>query len=255
MSCPAVIALIGTITALGGLAQSFRPVRRLPTVRGAPAARPTAPAPTRCWSISSVPCASRWSSPCSSSAYIGGTSIGAIVGGQLIGWTGTLPATVSVLGLPIFNWQLVLLMIGVPGLVAGLLYMLVREPPRRSPPEASRLTDPDAPLGRKFAAFMGWDALKAIWQRKAVFLPLFAALAMSAVESQGLIPWRVPFVARTYGWNEAEIGALLGSLMLVSMLAGITVGGVFVTWLGKRYKDANIRATRESSSPAPPLSR
>jgi MFS family permease len=90
---------------------------------------------------------------------------------------------------------------------------------------------------------MGWDALKAIWQRKAVFLPLFAALAMSAVESQGLIPWRVPFVARTYGWNEAEIGALLGSLMLVSMLAGIAVGGVFVTWLGKRYTDANIRAT------------
>ncbi len=53
----------------------------------------------------------------------------------------------------------------------------------------------------------------------------------------------MPFLVRTYGWSEAEIGALLGTLMLVSMIAGITVGGLFVTWLGKRYKDANIRAT------------
>ena len=31
-------------------------------------------------------------------------------------------------------------------------------------------------------------------------------------------------------------------MLLVGMLAGITLGGVFVTWLGKRHKDANIRA-------------
>jgi hypothetical protein len=85
--------------------------------------------------------------------------------------------------------------------------------------------------------------MKAIWKRKYVFLPLFAALALSAIESQGLPAWRVPFISRTYGWNEAEIGALLGTLMLVSMIAGIAAGGVFVTWLGKHYKDANIRAT------------
>jgi hypothetical protein len=82
----------------------------------------------------------------------------------------------------------VLLMIGAPGLVAGLLYMFVKEPPRRSAPDASRLTAPDAPFARKFAAFMGWRALKAIWRRKAVFLPLFAALAMSAVEARASSP-------------------------------------------------------------------
>ncbi len=161
----------------------------------------------------------------------------------MIAWTATFPATISFLGLSIFNWQLVLIMIGTPGLLAGLFYVFLKEPPRRSPAGAHQLTAPDAPFGRKFAAFMGWDALVAIWARKYVFLPLFAALALSAVESQGLPAWRIPFMARTYGWNEAETGALLGSLMLVSMLAGIFVGGVFVTWLGKRYKDANIRAT------------
>jgi hypothetical protein len=154
-----------------------------------------------------------------------------------------MPDKISFLGLSIFNWQLVLIMVGTPGLLAGLLYVFLREPPRRSPPGAHKLTSDDASAGRKFAAFMGWDALVAIWQRKQVFLPLFAALALSAVESQGLPAWRIPLMARTYGWSEAETGALLGTLLLVSMLAGIFAGGVFVTWMGKRYNDANIRAT------------
>ena len=56
-------------------------------------------------------------------------------------------------------------------------------------------------------------------------------------------PWRVPFIARTYGWDEAEIGNLLGPLLLVANLLGIALGGWFVSRLAKRYKDANIRAT------------
>jgi MFS family permease len=175
--------------------------------------------------------------------YIAGSSLGNIVGGQMIAWTSTLPDKIPFLGLSIFNWQLVLIMIGAPGLLAALFFVFLKEPPRRSPAGANALTAPDAPLSRKFAAFMGWDAAVAIWQRKRVFLPLFAALALSAVESQGLPAWRIPFMARTYGWNEAETGALLGSLMLVSMLGGILFGGLFVTWMSKRYKDANIRAT------------
>ena len=175
--------------------------------------------------------------------FIGGSSLGNIIGGQMIAWTSTMPDRIDFLGIEIFNWQLVLIMIGTPGLLAGLLYVFLKEPPRRSPPEAHKLTADDASAGRKFAAFMGWDAAVAVWERKYVFLPLFAALAMSAIESQGLPAWRIPFMSRTYGWSEAETGALLGTLMLVSMLAGILVGGVFVTWLGKRYKDANIRAT------------
>ena len=45
------------------------------------------------------------------------------------------------------------------------------------------------------------------------------------------------------GYPSWFLSALLGTLLLVSMLAGIFVGGLFVTWMGKRYKDANIRAT------------
>ena len=176
--------------------------------------------------------------------FIGGLSLGNIFGGQLIAWTGTFGETISFLGLTIFSWQLVLLIVGLPGLLAGLVFLLVKEPPRRSPPEARLIVGPAAPFWRKAAAFMGFDAARAIWKRKHVFLPLFVALAMSATESQGLPQFRTPFILRTYeGWDEASLGALLGTMLLVAMLAGIAIGGVFVTWLGKRHKDANIRAT------------
>jgi MFS family permease len=236
------IAVLGSIMALGGLAQSFRQLVGTRLFVGA-ASSANGPGSYSLLVDSFRPYRIPLVFALLQLGFIGGTSIGAIVGGQMIGWTSTLPEKVSFLGMPIFNWQLVLLLIGAPGLLAGLLYMFAKEPPRRSPPEASRLTSPDAPFARKFAAFMGWDALKAIWARKAVFVPLFAALAMSAVESQGMIPWRVPLMARTYGWNEAETGALLGTLLLVAMLAGIAVGGMFVTWMSRRYTDANIRAT------------
>lgn len=175
--------------------------------------------------------------------FILGNSLGNIIGGRLIAWTDSLGETISFLGIEIFSWQLVLIMVGAPGLLAGLIWATVKEPPRRSPPEAAQLVPKSAPFWRKLMAFMGFDAVLAINARGAVFYPLFAALAMSALESQGLPQFRVPFIARTYGWDVAQIGDLLGTMLLIAMLAGIAVGGLFVTWMSKRYKDANIRCT------------
>jgi MFS family permease len=238
----ASIALLGTIMALGGLAQSLGQLIGTRLFVGASSAA-NGPGSYSLLVDYFRPLRIPLVFALLQLGYIGGSSLGNIVGGQMIAWTATMPETISFIGLSIYNWQLVLIMVGTPGLLAGLLYLILKEPPRRSPPGAHKLVADDAPLGRKIAAFMGWDAMVAIWQRKQVFLPLFAALALSAVESQGLPAWRIPFMARTYGWSEAETGALLGSLMLVTMLAGIFAGGVFVTWMGKRYKDANIRCT------------
>jgi MFS family permease len=175
--------------------------------------------------------------------YILGTSQGNRIGGRLIAWSETYGETTTFLELEIFSWQLVLIVVGAPGLLAGLIWLLAKEPPRRSPPEASVLVPPGTPFWRRFLAFMGFDAMMAISVRGAVFYPLFAALALSAIESQGLPQFRVPFITRTYGMDVVELGDLLSWMLLVAMLAGIAVGGAFVTWMSKRYKDANIRCT------------
>jgi len=238
------IALLGSIMALGGLAQSFFQLVGTRLFVGASSSA-NGPGSYSLLSDYFRPLRIPLVFALLQLGYILGSSLGNVLGGQMIAWTSTLSETITVpvLGIGIFNWQLVLIMVGLPGLLAALIFLLVKEPPRRSPPNANQLVAKDASFLRKFAAFMGWDAAVAIWKRKHVFLPLFAALALSAVESQGLPAWRIPFMARTYGWSEAETGALLGTLLLVAMLAGIFSGGMFVTWMGKRYKDANIRAT------------
>lgn len=236
------IALLGAIMALGGLAQSFAQLMGTRLFVGASSSA-NGPGSYSMLVDYFRPLRIPLVFALLQLGYIGGSSLGNILGGQMIAWTATMPTKISILGISVFNWQLVLIIIGSLGILAALFLLLVKEPPRRSAPESHQLVARDAPFARKIAAFMGWDAAVAIWRRKQVFLPLFAALALSAVESQGLPAWRIPFMARTYGWSEAETGALLGSLQLVAMLAGIAAGGVFVTWMGKRYKDANIRAT------------
>lgn len=235
------IGVIGAITALGGLAQSFTQFigTRLFVGAGGSAHGPGSYSmladyfrPMRIPLVFAL----------LQFGFIGGSTIGTWGGGQLIAMTDHWPETSQWMGLTIFNWQWILIIIGLPGLLVMVLFLFVKEPPRRNPPDATRLVPEGASLGRKLLAFTGFDALRAINMRGAVFYPLFAALALSAVESQGLGAWRVPFILRTYGWNEAEIGNVLAPMLLAAMLAGITFGGIFVTWLGKRHKDANIRA-------------
>ena len=238
----ASIAVLGTITALGGLAQSFAQLvgTRLFVGAGGSANGPGSYSmladyfrPLRIPLVFALV----------QLGFILGSAVGTWGGGRLIAWTETWPETSEFMGLTIFNWQWILIMIGLPGLLAAALFLFVKEPPRRNPPDTKPLVPSTASFGRKLLAFTGFDALRAINMRGATFYPLFAALALSAIESQGQPAWRVPFIARTYGWDEAEIGNLLGPLLLVANLLGIALGGWFVSRLAKRYKDANIRAT------------
>jgi MFS family permease len=236
------IAVIGAITALGGFAQNFSQFvgTRLFVGAGGSANGPGSYSilsdyfrPTRIPLVFAL----------LQLGFILGNSIGTWGGGQLIALTSTWPETSQFLGLTIFNWQWILIIVGAPGLLAALMFLFAKEPARRDPPDTKPLVASDASIGRKLVAFTGFDALRAIWHKKAVFIPLFAALALAAIQSLGMPAWYVPFLVRTYGWNETEIGNLLSVMLLVGMLTGITLGGVFVTWMSKRYKDANIRAT------------
>ena len=200
------IALTGVITALGGVAQNFGQMigSRLFVGAGGSAHGPgsysllaDAFRPVRIPLVFAL----------IQFGFVLGTSLGTWGGGRLIAWTATMPETIDVLGITIFNWQLILIVIGLPGLLAALLFLMVREPPRRSPPDSAKAVPADAPLGRRLMA-----------------------------------AWRVPFITRTHGWTEAEIGNLLGPLLFVASIIGIVLGGVFVSWMNKRYKDGNIRA-------------
>jgi len=173
--------------------------------------------------------------------FIGGTTLGPLIGGALVVMTAQWQP-VALGPLMIRGWQWILLFMGLPGLLVGLLFLTVEEPTRLAPATDAPQVPRDAGVGRRILTFMGLDALRAINAKPRVYYPLFGALALSAVEVFGLQFWRVPFMIRTFGWDERQIGAALGVTMLAGSLSGLLLGSVLVEWLAKRHKDANVRA-------------
>lgn len=233
-------ALVGTIISMGGLAQSFG---QFVSTRVFLAAGGSAHAPASYSLLADAfpPKKLTRAFALLQFGFIGGTTIGAIVGGMLVmataGWGVTHWGPLTIHG-----WQWILIGLGVPSIFVALLFLTVKEPPRMAVAADTISLPQEVSFGRRVLTFMGFDALKAINARPKVYYPLFAALALAAVETFGLGFWRVPFMIRSYGWNEGQIGAALGSIMLVSQLSGLVLGAALVEWLAKRYKDANVRA-------------
>ena len=173
--------------------------------------------------------------------FIGGTTLGSIIGGRLVktalGW----PAA-PFLGLHLHNWQWLLLYVAVPSALAAALFLTVREPQRLAPVTPAAPTRPDLPLWRRVLIWMGWDAARAIHAGRGVYYPMFGALALSSIESFGILFWRTPYIIRRFHWDTRQIGDLIGSTALVASLLGMVAGGIFIEVLVKRYADANIRA-------------
>lgn len=173
--------------------------------------------------------------------FIGGTTLGPIIGGRLVkasaGWSAE-----PFLGLPVHSWQWVLIYLALPSMIASILFLSVHEPQRLAPRAAGVHVPQHAGLLRKIITFMGFDAARAIHAGGRVYYPMFGALALAAVESFGIMFWRVPYLMREFGWDAKQIGDAIGLTALIASILGMVVGGVFVEWLAKRHKDANIRA-------------
>jgi MFS family permease len=173
--------------------------------------------------------------------FIGGTTLGPVLGGRLVRASGTWENS-DFLGMSVYSWQWVLMYLALPSMIAGLLFLTVREPQRLAPRADGIAVPKDGSVFRKAITFMGFDAARAIHTGGRVYYPMFGALALSAIESFGIMFWRTPYLMREYGWDAAQIGDVIGTTALVASIAGMVAGGIFVEWLAKTHKDANIRA-------------
>jgi len=222
------IAAIGGITALGGLAQNFK---QLFSSRMLVGAGGSAHAPGAYSMLADYFPPERLPRAIGilQLGFIGGNSLGIFLGGHLTSWAAAWPVS-HWMGLSMHGWQLILLMVGAPGLLISVLLLLAKEPARRG----------TAAHGKPMPVSV---VLREIWLRKAIYLPLFLGLALIATQTIGIQPWRAPFLIRTYGWSEARIGTWFGAIFLVASLIGATFGTLLVEWLSKRYKDAHVRAS------------
>jgi MFS family permease len=221
------IAVIGGITALGGLAQNFVQLFSSRMLVGAGASA-HAPGSYSMLADYFPPKKLPRAIGVLQLGFISGNAGGAYLGGVLLTVVASWPV-VHWMGLTIHPWQWVLMMVGAPGFLIAALLLFAKEPPRRG-------------VAVQIQAVPWSTVLREIWARKAVYLPLFIGLAFSATEFFGLGQWRPSFFGRTYGWTMLRVGSWLGIVITVSYLVGAFVGTVFTEWLAKRYKDAHVRA-------------
>ncbi len=221
------IAVIGGITALGGLAQSFTQLFMSRMLVGAGGSA-HAPGAYSMLSDYFPPDKLPRAIGFLQLGFIGGNTLGLLLGGPLIFLAASWPVG-HWLGFTMHGWQWILMMVGAPGIVIAILLLLATEPKRRGVAAHGK------PLPVR-------AVLKEIWLRRGIYLPLFTGLAMSATVVFGMQAWRQPFLVRQFGWDVQKAGPWMGWLFLISSLIGATFGTIFVERLAKRYKDANVRA-------------
>ena len=151
---------------------------------------------------------------------VAGSGLSLLLGGGMI-W---LIATVGSPDLPVVGvlrpWQAVLLLIGIPGVIASLLLATVREPPRRN-----RTLKADK---AGFGTTVGY-----LWLHVAVFGPMFLGLTLGSLDV-GSRQWGAAFFQRTYGWSPAQYGIVSGTMSIPLMLAGLYLGAKWAEWFGRR---------------------
>lgn len=157
-----------------------------------------------------------------------GAALSLLIGGVLYGLLVDVPPThIAGIGV-IHNWQLVFMIVGIPGLlVAALMFFTVPEPRRKGG------TRPDGYPLREVVGF--------VWSMRSLHLPLLSGMLLLAIMTSGFQAWMPAFYERTYGWGPQVVGPLLGGVSLVSSVIGLIAGTKFAEWLGRKRNDANVR--------------
>ena len=160
-----------------------------------------------------------------------GGGLALVIGGALLtAFTDIGDVVLPVIG-TLAPWQMVFVVVGLPGiLVAGLL-MTVREPPRRE--LAIGDSDKALPISQTIAY------LRQNWR---LYGMLIGSLSLIGMLSIGVTLWYPTFLVRTYQMPLAQAGLYYGLLMLVCGTIGTLSGG----WLSgllmrKGQADANMR--------------
>ncbi|MBT2189127.1 MFS transporter [Sphingobium nicotianae] len=163
-----------------------------------------------------------------SAGVAGGAALSLLIGGVLYGLLVKVPPThVPLIGV-IHNWQLVFMIVGIPGLlVAGLMFFTVPEPRRKR--------------GTRPGGYPLREVLSLVKQQQSLHLPLLGGMLLLAIMTSGFAAWMPAFYERTYGWGPEKVGPMLGAVSLFTSIIGLIAGARLAEWFGKRRDDANLR--------------
>ena len=155
--------------------------------------------------------------------YMGG-GLATMAGGALIA---LVPATSTPLTGPLEPWQIVFVIVGLPGILVGLWVLTLREPERLG------ATDADHPTFRQVLAHMKTHAR--------AYGGLILGLCFASLMWNGVAAWIPSHFIRQFGWTPAEVGLRYGSVLMIAGTAGILSGGWLSGVLRERgRRDSNL---------------
>lgn len=163
-------------------------------------------------------------------------SLGAIAGGSLaLSLGGYLVKTATDMGgvvMPfigeVTSWQLVFLVIGALGIPASFLIFLVPEPERK--------------VGAVPSAQARSSSSDHLRKHRRFYVLHIAGFSLMCLVMAGNAAWQPAFMQRSFGWDIAEVGAVLGVVHMVGGIAGMLGGGFLADYLqAKGYRDAHMR--------------
>lgn len=146
-----------------------------------------------------------------------------IGGGLALGGGGALYAAVKNwdrAGMPLLNrfenWQIVFILVGLPGIIAAVLLLLIVD--RR-------------PIKR--AAASGTWAVFSFFRREWRFAVIYSlTMGMITMLMSGYVTWLPAAIMRSKGIDERTLGALFGPIYLLAGAIGTLSAGIIITYRG-----------------------
>ena len=179
-----------------------------------------------------------------------GTSIGAgmafIIGGEVV----QLVSHTRILTLPLIgamrSWQVVFLIVGIPGALLSLIVFTFEEPVRRGLRSVQQAKRSFFASNREMWAF--------VKTRPRFFLCHYLGFTFASAVLVGNGAWYAPHLARNFGWNPSKIGLTVGLMTALPSIIGMLTAGRMSDWLFRRgYRDAQLRWYASCALIATPL--
>lgn len=157
-----------------------------------------------------------------------GTASAFAIGGVAIAFAGHLVT----MDIPFVRdakpWQLVFIMAGLPGVLAGLLLFTFSEPVRK---ERGAQVDSAAPA----------SLIRFLRQHGQLMTLMIVGFSAVAVCGYSLTSWVPTYIERHFGWDAAHYGPILGLVNIVAGLSLLFNGALVDRIYARGYRDAHLR--------------
>ncbi len=152
-----------------------------------------------------------------------GGALAFVIGGQVVSWAQSAP---PVMGLR--SWQLVFVIVGLPGLLVAPLIFLIPQGRRTKSGVVARSPAPvpTEPYGR-------W-----LVRRLPYIIPLSLGTGFQAIVAYGATGWTPAYMQRHFGYDVATVGLTLGIVQGIGGVIGFVGGG----WLVDRLSAMGFRS-------------